>query len=78
MSAGTQKDAEQQVTNGLVEWADLIFAMEVVHRRKIERDHRSALKTTQIVVLGILDKFRFMDPELVRVLRTRLRPWFSH
>ena len=37
LSAGTSPDAETVVSGDLVEWADTIFVMEGVHRRRLMR-----------------------------------------
>ncbi len=34
-SAGTSLDADNRISLDEVEWADIIFAMEEVHRKKI-------------------------------------------
>jgi predicted protein tyrosine phosphatase len=47
--------------------------MERKHRMKLSRKFRSHLKHQKIVVLGIPDKYRYMDLELVALLE-RLVP----
>ena len=71
-SAGTNHDAENPLTAELIEWADLIFAMERSHRSKIQKRFRRALNGKRIVSLDIPDDFEFMDPALVRLLETRM------
>ncbi len=68
LSAGTSHDADTPVTADLVEWADIIFVMEKVHRQKIETKFRRNLKKARIVCLDIPDDYGFMDPALVRLL----------
>lgn len=75
LSAGINRDAEEPLTDELVEWADIIFAMEGTHRTKLQKKHRSALKDKRVVVLGIPDDFAFMDPQLVRILKSKMRSW---
>ncbi len=75
LSAGTNRDAEEPVSNDLIAWADVIFTMERQHRQKLERNYRKALHEKRIVVLGIPDNYRFMDPELVSLLREKMRRW---
>lgn len=74
-SAGTNNDAENPLTDELVAWADVIFAMERMHRIKIQQKHRHALRDTRIVVLDIPDDYGFMDPVLVRLLKTKMQRW---
>lgn len=74
-SAGVDHDADNPVTPELLEWADLIFVMEPMHRRKLQQKFRVALNGKRIVCLGIPDDFEFMDPELVRLLRAKVPPF---
>ncbi|GAB5536159.1 MAG: low molecular weight protein tyrosine phosphatase family protein [Rubricoccaceae bacterium] len=74
VSAGTARDAEERVSLDLVEWADLIVAMEARHRRQLVKRFGSELRDTQIAVLGIPDDYTFMDPDLVTLLRQRVTP----
>jgi predicted protein tyrosine phosphatase len=71
-SAGTSIDADNPVSLDQVEWADIIFTMEEVHRRKLREKFPGLLKTKRLVVLRIPDKYGYMDPELVRLLKQRV------
>jgi predicted protein tyrosine phosphatase len=72
LSAGTSPDAETPISSDLIEWADVIFAMESVHRRKLQKSFGKILKAKKITVLGIPDDYEYMDPELVRILRAKV------
>jgi len=48
--------------------------MEKSHLVKLSRDFRAQLKNKKIVVLGILDKYRYMDSELVELLEELVPP----
>jgi predicted protein tyrosine phosphatase len=72
LSAGTSPDAETPLSVDLIEWADLVLAMESVHRRRIQTRFGSLLKARKIAVLGVPDEYEFMDPELVRILKLRV------
>ena len=74
MSAGTAPDAEEVVSLELVEWADIIFAMENSHKKKLNEKFRTAMRSKRLIVLGIPDKFEYMDPELVRILVSKVIP----
>lgn len=74
LSAGTSEDAVTAVSADLIEWADAVIAMEDRHRAKIQQRFGSSLKGKQMVVLGIQDRYEFMDEELVRTLQERLEP----
>lgn len=73
-SAGTSPDAETPISADLIEWADLIFVMESVHRRRLNKQFTRLLQPKRIIVLGIPDEYNYMDPELVDVLRARVSP----
>jgi predicted protein tyrosine phosphatase len=74
-SAGTNPDAEIQISADLIEWADIIFAMEGGHRRRLKSQFGSFLKDKKIVVLDIPDEYQYMDPDLVRILKDRVVPF---
>ena len=71
-SAGTSEDAENVISADLIEWADIIFAMETVHKRKLGKKYASLLKTRRVVVLGIPDKYDYMDEALVASLNQKV------
>ena len=73
-SAGLADDADEVVTSDHIAWADIVFVMEPVHRRRLERTFPGALKGVRIVSLDIADKYAFMDPQLVELLRRRVTP----
>jgi predicted protein tyrosine phosphatase len=72
LSAGTSADAETVVSADLVEWADIIFAMEGVHRRRLNQRFASLLRTKRIIVLGIADEYGYMDPQLIEILKEKV------
>lgn len=72
-SAGLDRDAENPLTSDLLEWADTIFVMEKVHRRRLASRFRPHLNGKRIICLDIPDNYEFMDPELVRVLKARMQ-----
>jgi predicted protein tyrosine phosphatase len=71
-SAGTNHDAENPLTPELVEWADIIFVMEKMHRAKLQQKFRKSLKRARIICLDIPDNYQFMDPALVQLLEERV------
>jgi len=74
-SAGTWKDAKTVVSKELIEWADMIFAMEEHHKEVLrEIDPESEKK---IIVLGFGDNYSRNDPELVNVLKEKLSKYFG-
>lgn len=71
-SAGTNRGAETPLTAELVEWADVIYAMEKQHQRKLQERFRVQLKGKRVVCLGIPDNYSFMQPALVALLRAKV------
>lgn len=72
IGAGTNKDAATPVSGDLIEWADVILAMENSHRTKIAKKYRTLLDGKRLLVLGIPDNYEYMDPELVQLLKVRV------
>lgn len=74
-SAGLNNDAVVPLSPEQVEWADLIFVMERTHREKLNRNFKRHLNRQRVIVLGIPDNYRYMDPELVELLKTKVTPY---
>jgi predicted protein tyrosine phosphatase len=72
MSAGTDPDAENPISDELLEWADVVLCMEDRHRRLLSERHGAALRGRKIAVLGIPDRYGFMDPKLVNALKRKV------
>jgi predicted protein tyrosine phosphatase len=72
-SAGVSKDADTPVSSEAIAWADIILVMEPAHRDKLSRDFGPLLRSKRVVVLGIADDYRFMQPELIALLEERVR-----
>jgi predicted protein tyrosine phosphatase len=70
--AGTSPDGNTPVSADLIELADIIFAIEVVHRRRLNQRFSALLRTKRIVVLGIPDEYGYMDQSLIDILRTKI------
>jgi predicted protein tyrosine phosphatase len=73
-SAGTSAEAECVVSADLLEWADRIFVMEQTQRRFLNAHFAHSLKDKKIVCLNIPDRYSYMQPELVTVLRAKVLP----
>ncbi|WDD99969.1 low molecular weight protein tyrosine phosphatase family protein [Thalassomonas actiniarum] len=66
-SAGLNNNAEIPLGAEDVEWADIIFVMEPVHKRKLSKGFKDKLKGQSVICLGIPDHYDYMDPELVAI-----------
>ena len=73
-SAGLNVGADNPLTPEQLQWADLIFVMERAHRSKLSARFRTHLGGKRIVCLDIPDNYEFMDPELIRLLRSKVPP----
>jgi predicted protein tyrosine phosphatase len=68
-SAGVNHDAEIQLGSEDIQWADYIFVMEKVHKKKVQQQFRLELKDKKIICLDIPDIYKFMDEKLIQVLK---------
>lgn len=73
-SAGVERDAEITVDRDAVRDADIIFVMERTHQRKLLQQFGSELKHKRVVCLDIRDRYAYMEPALVALLRRKVCP----
>jgi len=52
-SGGLSKDAAVCVSEDQIEWADIIFVMEKIHRERLNKQFGSLLANKRVTVLGI-------------------------
>ncbi len=76
-SAGTERDADNPVSSDDVDWAEVIFVMELRHKKRLQQMFGRQLAQKQIVVLGIPDDYEFMQPELVELLTRKVTPYLE-
>ncbi|EEF62612.1 low molecular weight protein tyrosine phosphatase family protein [Pedosphaera parvula] len=74
-SAGTEASARIRVTEGHIGWADLIFVMEKRHAQRLRDRFPEALIGKQLICLHISDDYKFMDPELIALLESKMEPY---
>ncbi|MFP3891887.1 low molecular weight protein tyrosine phosphatase family protein [uncultured Ralstonia sp.] len=74
-SAGLALDAEVVLTAEQIDWADVIFVMERVHRQRLSQRFGPQLRGKRVVCLDIPDDYAFMQPELVALLERRAGPY---
>ncbi len=73
-SAGLNKGAENLLSAGMIEWADIIFVMEKYHKNKLSKNFKSFMKGKRVVCLDILDEYDYMEPDLIKILKNRVLP----
>ena len=74
-SAGTSSKARIKINQKLLEWADVIFVMEIKHRDLLKQQYVIAGK--HITVLDIEDNYQFGDMELVSTLKSVLSKYLE-
>ena len=72
LSAGVNPDADVPVSAELIEWADRIYVMERAHRDNLNARFGEALRGKRVTCLGIPDRYEYMQPQLIEVLRHKL------
>lgn len=76
-SAGVHQSADVPLGPELIEWAEVIFVMERVHRNKITKQFKRHLNGKRIIVLNIPDEYEYMDASLVRLLELKVSPFLK-
>lgn len=71
-SAGINRDADNPVTPELLQWADLILVMERAHRSKLSAKFKAQMAGKRVVCLEMPDRFDYMEPALVELLKARV------
>jgi predicted protein tyrosine phosphatase len=74
-SAGTSEDALVQVNQRMLDWAEVVFIMDGDQRRDLTRLFPGHAALDRLVCLDIPDRYDFLDPELVALLRERTAPY---
>jgi predicted protein tyrosine phosphatase len=72
-SAGTAEDAMVRVNERMLDWADIVFAMDDDQCRKLRRMFPQHPAVQGVVCLDIPDVYAFNDPELVQLLQDRVQ-----
>jgi protein-tyrosine phosphatase len=74
-SGGTSPSAVVRVSAKNIFWADLIFVMEKKHKQILIRKFPDEAGQKKIVVLGIEDKYEYMDTELIEIIKRSVEPY---
>ena len=72
LSAGTSRDAQFPICKDLIEESDRIFVMEKYHYNRLTKMFKSQLKNKRVNILNIPDVYKFMQPELVALLKAKV------
>jgi predicted protein tyrosine phosphatase len=72
-SAGVRSDAKRRVSEGDLQWAEIVVTMEREHKTWLTTRFEG-LELPRIEVLDIPDDYEYMAPELQELLRLTLDP----
>lgn len=70
-SAGLGADANVPLSPEQIDWANIIFVMEKVHRNKLSTKFRAHLNGKRVICLDIPDEYEYMQEELVTLLKAK-------
>ena len=76
-SCGLSMQSRRPIREEDLEWAEVIFVMESKHRSRLVEQYRHVLEAKHVHVLDIPDDYRFMDPELMEMIRDRVEWYFG-
>lgn len=68
-SAGLNNDAEIPLGLEDIQWAEYIFVMEKIHKKKVQQQFGTVLKDKKLICLDIPDNFQYMDEKLIKILK---------
>jgi predicted protein tyrosine phosphatase len=71
-SAGTEEDALARVNARMIEWADVIFAMDPMQVEALRRLFPAHPALERVVCLDIEDVYSFLQPQLVELLQQKI------
>lgn len=66
------------ITSKDIKWADIILVMEQKHKQRITADYPGESRHKPIHVLDITDDYRYMDQELIDILRLCVPPFIEN
>lgn len=61
--------ARIKISDKLISWAEVIFVMEKRHREQLKSRFPLVLDEKRIVVLHIPDVYKYMDDDLIELLK---------
>jgi predicted protein tyrosine phosphatase len=73
-SAGTASNARRKISVADIRWADLILVMEDKHKSRLQAEFRQEVAYKPVHVLDIPDDYKYMDAELVELIRAKTEP----
>ena|SRR5689334_3388961 len=74
-SAGTEPSAKVRISAKTLLWADTIFVMEKKHKERLLDKFPKEIKGKRIIILDIEDEYKYMDEELVEMIKLSVDPY---
>lgn len=62
------------VTKDDLEWADVVYVMEEHQRKEIGNKYPKEYMKKRIMCLDISDVYNYNNPELIRILKSKIKP----
>jgi protein-tyrosine phosphatase len=56
----------------MIEWSDFIFVMEKRHKQRMCENFPAETKGKRIIILNIPDEFKYMDPDLIGEIKSKV------
>ena len=75
-SAGLHPDSKVRLNDTLLEWADYTIVMEKMNRISIRIMFSEVYHRLKIICLYIPSQYKFMQPELVDLVKSRVGLYF--
>ena len=76
-SAGTEPSARVKINAKLINWADVIFVMEKIHKQKLLQRFPDQTKNATIIILEIEDRYPFMDAALIDEIQNSIQAYLN-
>ncbi len=70
--AGLSKDADENLSQEQIDWAAIVAVMGARQAKRLKKLFGPALRRKKVVTLGVPDKFKYMDEDLVVLLGPKL------
>ncbi len=74
-SAGLRPEARIKISEPLLQWADMVFVMELEHAQTLRRSFKKLLTGKRLVCLDIPDTYGYMNLNLVKLLKAKLKDY---
>lgn len=71
-AAGLSNDADVQLSPEQIDWATHIVVMEKAHTSRLRQKFSKHVSGKRIICLDIADKYTFMAPDLIDLLKSRV------